>query len=122
MKYIENEIQYNWAVSRVDELLRLTNEKTKPDNPLMIELELLSNLVADYSETHFAIGSPSLVEVIKLRLYEMNMTKKKLAEMLGISPSRISDYLSGKSEPTLSIARNISKKLNIDPAIVLGVN
>ncbi len=121
MKYIENKQQYNWAVERVEKLLELTNEKTKSTDPLMIELELLSNLVADYSEEHFAIGSPSLTEVIKLRLYEMNLTKKKLAEMLGVSPSRISDYLSGKSEPTLSVARNISNTLNIDPAIILGV-
>ncbi len=120
MKYIENEKQYNWAVGRVEELLSLTDDNLKPDNPLMIELELLSNLVADYSEEHFAIGKPSLVEVIKLRLYEMNLTKKKLAEMLGVSPSRISDYLSGKSEPTLAVARNISHRLNIDPSIVLG--
>ncbi len=121
MKYIENKEQYEWAVGRVEQLLELTNENTKPNDPLMIELELLSHLVADYSEEHFSIGKPSLVEVIQLRLYEMNLTKKRLAEMLGVSPSRISDYLSGKSEPTLSVARNISQTLHIDPTIVLGV-
>ncbi len=56
MKYIETEEQYNWAVNRVEELLSLTDEATKIDSPLMIELELLSNLVADYSEEHFAIS------------------------------------------------------------------
>ncbi len=121
MKYIENEMQYNWAVTRVEELLKLTDENTASDNPLMIELKLLSHLVADYSETHFSIGKPSLVEVMKLRLYEMNLTKQKLAEILGVSQSKISDYLSGKSEPTLPVARIISRRLNIDPAIVLGV-
>ncbi len=121
MKYIEHKEQYEWAVTRVEELLNLVDENTPKNSPLMIELELLSNLVADYSEEHFAIGKPSLVDVINLRLYEMKLTKKKLAEMLGVSPSRISDYLSGKSEPTLSVARNISDTLNIDPAIVLGV-
>ncbi len=60
MKYIANKTQYNWAVNRVEELLALTDETTKPDSPLMIELELLSNLVADYSEEHFAIGTPAL--------------------------------------------------------------
>ncbi len=121
MKHIKNKEQYEWAVARVEQLLSLVDEEAKPNDPLLIELELLSNLVADYSEAHFAIGKPSLVDVINLRLYEMNLTKKKLAELLGVSPSRISDYLSGKSEPTLAIARNISNKLHIDPAIVLGV-
>ena len=54
-------------------------------------------------------------------MYEMGITQKQLAEMLNVSQSRVSEYLSGKSEPTLKIARLISKKLNIDADIVLGV-
>ncbi|MDR0795814.1 MAG: helix-turn-helix domain-containing protein, partial [Tannerella sp.] len=49
------------------------------------------------------------------------INQMKLSELLEISPSRVSDYLTGKSEPTLPIARNISRKLNINASIVLGV-
>ncbi|MBR1774937.1 MAG: helix-turn-helix transcriptional regulator [Bacteroidales bacterium] len=42
-------------------------------------------------------------------------------QLLGVSPSRVSEYLSGKSEPTLKIGREMSKKLNIDADVVLGV-
>ena len=59
MTKIENEDQYNWAVKRVEELLTLVNEDTPVDDPASMELELLSNLVADYSEAHFALGEPS---------------------------------------------------------------
>lgn len=121
MTKIENQQQYDWAVERVEELLHVVNEDTPEYSPQCIELNLLSNLVADYSEEHYAIGKPTLIEVIQLRLYEMGLNQKALAEMLGVSQSRVSEYLSGKSEPTLSIARKISKLLNIDPAIVLGV-
>ena len=86
-----------------------------------IELELLSNLVADYSEEHFALGEPTLVDVLKLRMYEMGLNQKSLAKLVGVSPSRLSDYISGKCEPTLKVAREISRKLNIDANIVLGV-
>lgn len=121
MTKIENNAQYEWAVERVETLLPLVNDTTPEDDPNYIELVLLSNLVADYSEEHFAIGEPTLIEVIKLRMYEMGLTQNALAKLLGISPSRVSDYLTGKSEPTLKIGRTISKTLNIDPAIVLGV-
>ena len=47
--------------------------------------------------------------------------QKTLSELLNISTSRVSEYLTGKSEPTLKIARDISIKLDIDPAVVLGV-
>ena len=121
MTRIENESQYNWAVSRVEELLPLVDDNTSINHPNSIELKLLSELVADYSEENYAIGTPNLVEVLKLRMYEMKLSQTSLAKVLGISKSRISDYLNGRSEPTMPIAREMSRKLNIDAAIILGV-
>lgn len=121
MAKIENKIQYEWAVKRVEELLPLVDDNTPLTDPNSIELELLSNMVADYSEEHFAIGEPSLAEVMKLRMFEMGITQSNLAKLLGVSPSRISEYLTGKCEPTLKVGREISRKLNIDANIVLGV-
>ena len=99
----------------------MVTDDTPLDDPNSIELELLSNLVADYSEEHFALGEPTLVDVLKLRMYEMGLSQKSLAELIGVSPSRLSDYISGKCEPTLKIAREMSRKLSIDANIVLGV-
>lgn len=121
MTKIETKTQYDWAVKRVEELLPLVTDETPLDDPNSIELELLSNLVADYSEEHFALGEPTLVDVLKLRMYEMGLNQKALAKLIGVSPSRLSDYISGKCEPTLKVAREISQKLNIDANIVLGV-
>lgn len=121
MAKIENEKQYKWAVNRVEELLPLVNENTPLDTPESIELELLSNMVADYSEVHFSLGQPSLADVIRLRMYEMGINQVKLSELLEVSPSRVSEYLTGKSEPTLAVARNISRKLHVDASVVLGI-
>lgn len=60
---IENETQYEWAEKRVEELLPLVNDNTPEDDPNYIELVLLSNLVSDYSEEHYALGEPSLVDI-----------------------------------------------------------
>ena len=68
MTKIETKAQYDWAVKRVEELLPLVTDETPLDNPHSIELELLSNLVADYSEEHFALGEPTLVDVLKLHV------------------------------------------------------
>lgn len=54
-------------------------------------------------------------------MYEMGINQAKLSELLGVSPSRVSDYLTGRCEPTLKVARDLSRKLNIDADIVLGV-
>ena len=121
MTKIENEIQYQATLKKVEHLMLTLPEDTPADDPRMIELTLLGNLVADYDEEHYPIGTPSLIEVIKLRMYEMGLSQKSLSKLLGINPSRICEFLSGKREPTLPQAREISRKLNIDPAIVLGV-
>ena len=121
MTRIENEIEYNWAVARVEQLLPLVSDNTSVNDTNYIELKLLSELVADYSDRHYSIGTPDLVNVLKLRMYEMGLNQNALAELLSVSKSRISDYLTGRSEPTLKIAREISKKLDIDASIILGV-
>ena len=56
------------AVARVEQLLPLVDDTTPRTDPNSIELELLSNLVADYSEEHFSIGKPCLGDVIKMRM------------------------------------------------------
>ena len=121
MTRIANKEQYDWAVARVEELLPLVDDNTPRTDPNSIELELLSNLVADYSEDNFSIGKPALGDVIKLRMAELGITQSKLAEIMGLSPSRISDYITGKSEPTLKVARDFALKLDIAPAVMLGV-
>jgi HTH-type transcriptional regulator/antitoxin HigA len=52
---------------------------------------------------------------------ELGITQAKLAEILGISASRISDYITGKAEPTIRVARDLVLKLEIAPAVVLGL-
>ena len=121
MTKIENESQYEWAVARVEQLLPLVNDQTPETDPQYIELVLLSQLVADYSEEHYSVGEPTLIDTLKLRMYEMGLTQASLAKLIGVSPSRVCDYLSGKCEPTLKVGRTISQKLNISPAVVLGV-
>lgn len=121
MTKIETEAQYQWALRRVEELFPLVAEDAPENDPLRMELQLLGNLVADYDEEHYPVGTPSLIEVMKLRMYEMGLTQTALAKLIGVSPSRICEYLSGKKEPTLKQGRVISQKLNIDANIVLGV-
>jgi len=121
MTKIENEIQYRWALARVEELLPLVNDGSPETAPEKIELDLLSGLVADYSDEHFDVGEPSLSDVLRLKMYEMGLTQKAMAALLDINASRLSDYMNGKAEPTLKHARAMCEKLDINPALLLGI-
>ena len=116
---IHNEIQYNAIMKRIDELIDVVTDDTPQTDSNYIELDILSDLVEKYEDIHYPIQTPSLIDVIKLRMYEMNITQTKLAELIGVSAPRMSEYLSGKSEPTLQVAKNIHQKLKISPHIIL---
>jgi HTH-type transcriptional regulator/antitoxin HigA len=118
---IQTEKEYNAIVERIETLLQDTNNIENTDAKGYIELNILSDLIADYEERTYPVQKPVLVEVIKLRMAEMGLNQKRLSELLGVSTSRVSEYLNGKSEPPLNVAREISRKLSIDASIVLGV-
>ncbi|GHT48956.1 transcriptional regulator [Bacteroidia bacterium] len=121
MQKIMNEAEYEAIMQRIDELVEIVDDNTNKTDKNYIELDILSDLVVDYEKEHYPVKKPLLVDTVKLRMYEMNLNQAKLAAILGVSSSRVSEYLTGKSEPTLKVARNISKKLNISANVVLGV-
>lgn len=118
---IQTEKEYNAIVARIEILLQNPDNIENQEAQGYIELNVLSNLVVDFEENHFPVKKPTLIETMKLRMYERGLNQKSVSELLGVSTSRVSEYLTGKSEPPLKIARNISHKLNIDPIIVLGI-
>lgn len=118
---ITTEKEYQVILERIKTLLENPDNIENQEAKGYAELNILSDLVADYEEANYAIQKPTLVEVLKLKMMEMELNQKLLSELLGVSTSRVSEYLTGKSEPTLKVARTISKKLGIDASIVLGV-
>lgn len=121
MKKINNDIEYNAIVTRIDELVEIVNDDTPQTDRNYIELDLLADMVVEYEKIHFPVSKPELVDVLKLRMYEMRLNQTSMAKLLGVSNSRINDYLNGRSEPTLKVAREMNKKLNIDANVILGV-
>ncbi len=120
MAEIRNENEYECIMERIEELLKVVGNETPMTDRRMVELDLLSEMVADYEELHYPIEPPTFTEMIRLRMAEMNLSQKALAELLGVSPPRISEYMNGKAEPTLKVARLMHEKLDIDASILLG--
>lgn len=114
-----NESEYKKVTVRIEGLLKLVNENTPKDDPKLLELTMLSDLIERYETKHYPIGTPTLKDVIKLRMFEMGIKQRDLANILGTNASRISEYLNGKRDITIEIARELHKKLNIDSDIIL---
>lgn len=113
--------QYEYALARIEELLPLVGDDTPATDRNAIELAIVSDVVENYEKLHFPIEKPSIGELITLSIEERGMTQRQLAQHIGVSPSRVNDYISGRSEPTLRIARALCLTLGIAPAAILGI-
>lgn len=113
--------QYEYALARIEDLLPMVTDETPVSDPASIELEIVSDIVETYEKIHFPIEKPTIGALISLSIEEKGMTQKELAKELGISPSRVSEFINGKSEPSLRIARALCTILGIAPAAILGL-
>lgn len=112
--------QYEFALKRIEDLHPLIEDNTPANDANAIEFSMVAEIVIAYEEEHFPIDKPTVAELIELSIEEKGLTQKQLAGEVGVSQSRISDYLTGRAEPTLKIARVLCQVLNIPPAAMLG--
>ena len=113
--------QYEYALNRIEELLPLVTDSTPANDKNAVELTLVSDVVEAYETIHYPIGKPTIGELINLYLENLGITKSELAHKIGVSPSRVSDYISGRAEPTLKVARVLCTNLGMTPSEVLGI-
>ena len=120
MKKITNKSEYEKANLRIEELLNIVGNENPESDADFIELDELSDLVADYEEKHYSMQPADLIEMVQLRMYQRKLKQKDLAKILNTSPSRISEFLNGKLQLTFSFAKELYKKLNIDADILFN--
>ena len=112
--------QYEYALGRIEELLPIVDGNDLKDRNA-IELSMLSDIVIEYEKEYYPIEKPTVQELITAGLKKKSMTQKQLSEQIGVSPSRISDYASGRAVPSLKIAGLLCRILDIQPAAMLGI-
>ena len=114
------ELQYRYALERIEDLLPIV-DGYDASTPQATELSILSDVVIEYEKEHFPIEKPTVAQVLSLSLEENNISQKELATKIGVSPSRISDYVTGRAEPSLRVASRLCAVLGIAPAAMLGL-
>jgi HTH-type transcriptional regulator/antitoxin HigA len=112
--------EYKQQTKRMEELLKLLTEKGSLDLKLQTELDQISDEIADYEEENFPFKVETLNEMIELRMYQRKLKQKDIAQILGTTPSRISEILNGKRGLTIELAKGLYNKLNIDPKLILS--
>ena len=124
-KYIRLHDEYICVMGAIEKYLQ---KSTKGGgfsvlNDLEIEdLGSLSVLAEQYEDSiPLAPISPpeSLVEMIRLKMLYKKLRQKDLAVLLGISPSMLSEVLSGKRKVNIELAKRLYETLQIKADFIL---
>ncbi len=57
--------------------------------------------------------------MLELKMYELKLKQKELAELLGISATRLSEVMQGKRKVNMDLAKRLYSVLKIDAAFIL---
>jgi len=113
-------IEYKQKTKKMEELLKVLTNQGSLSKRQQEELDDISDEIADYEEEKFPFKADNLTEMIELRMYQRKLKQKDIAQILGTTPSRISEIMNGKRGLTLELAKGLYNKLNIDPNLILS--
>ena len=99
------------------ELKRLIT--TAPDNNEPIAT--LAEAIDDYEirAGHGPVRPDTLIGRLEIEMFNRQLNRKQMAELLGIPASRFSNLLNGKTNVTMSLAKKLHKTLNIPADFIL---
>jgi HTH-type transcriptional regulator/antitoxin HigA len=124
---INNREDYENVMKQIEVLLQKSTQGglvllSEKDKDKLASLSLIAEKFED-SIPLLPIKSPSTIaEMIRLKMFEMNIKQKQLAKILEVSEARISEILSGKRKLTFDLAKKLHYKLKIDADFILQVD
>ncbi len=80
--------------------------------------ELLTLLIEDFEEKHYALKAASPVEVLNELMLANNLKQKDLLDVFG-TPSIVSEVLRGKRQFTTEHIRRLSRRFHVSPEVFL---
>jgi HTH-type transcriptional regulator/antitoxin HigA len=82
-------------------------------------LDVLTDTIENYETTHYPVQEVSGVELLRFLLGEQDKSHAKVARELGISPSTISEILSGKRDFGRNAIETFERYCSVSPAAFL---
>lgn len=124
---IENRKEYEAVMAQIENILKKITEIGGFENLTEKEKRTLQSLslAAEQFENSIPlmpIKQPTTItEMLRYKMFELNIKQKQLAKLIGVSETRISEILNGKRKLNFELAKKLHSKLNIDAEFLLKV-
>ena len=121
---IRNEAQYSQVMVLIEKFIAKATDSGSfsfLSDQEKEELSSLSLLAEEYEDNVLQIMPLPITinSVVQHKIKELNLTQAKLAEMLGLGTSKLSQILNGKREPDVIFLKAIHSKLGISGDFLL---
>ena len=114
IKLIKTEADYRNALRRLEEIFDSMTGTPESD-----EADILGLMIDEYEKKHYHIDAPDPIEAIRIRMEEMQLKQVDLADAIG-GKNRVSEVLNRKRKLTVEMIRNLTKKLNLSPGVLIS--
>ena len=110
---IRSEAENERYIARLEELDRRGNRMSAAERRMA---ELLTLLIEDFEEKHYALKATGPVEVLNELMLANSLKQKDLVDVFG-TPSIVSEVLHGKRQLTTEHIRRLSRRFHISPEV-----
>jgi HTH-type transcriptional regulator/antitoxin HigA len=117
-KIIRSKETYDITIKEIDALMK-KGEKNLSEKE-MERLGALAEAAEAFEDKHDPLPLPdSLPEIIRMRMYQMQLTQSFVAKLLGVSDTKFSLIMNGKQKPDIYFIKAIHEKLKMDANQIL---
>jgi len=114
IKPIKTDADYRDALNRLEIIFDAAIGTPESD-----EADVLGLMIDEYEKKYYPIETPDPIEAIKIRMEEMQLKQVDLVDEIG-GKSRVSEVLNRKRKLTVDMIRNLAKRLNLSPGLLIG--
>ncbi|MEO8135562.1 MAG: helix-turn-helix domain-containing protein [Betaproteobacteria bacterium] len=117
LRPIRTEGEYDRTVELMNSLLDAIGDKE--DHALSGLLDLVSELVEEYDNYHFAVDASDPREILLFLMESRGLKQTDLSEL--VPQSNLSAILAGKRKISAALAGKLGKYFNVSPAVFVPI-
>lgn len=118
MKEIKNDADYSQVMAKIDGLMAKGSDKVSKEE--LAEIRSMAQAAQSYEQAKYVIEAPTtIVGMIEMRMFEMKLKQRDLAQKLDVSDAKLSLIMNGKQKPDVPFLKAVHTQLNIDANFLL---
>jgi len=117
-KEIKSKEAYELTMQEIDTLMK--RGESNLSGKELERVRILAEAAEKYEDSHDPLPLPeSLPEMIRMRMFQMQLTQSFVAKLLGVSDTKFSLIMNGKQKPDIYFIKAIHEKLKVDANRIL---